>query len=162
MEWRLGVDRKRLDGNFRIPTIAFGLKGQRQARSSMEYRAISRVQVLAPVAQIVLFGCVLTAAGQTNCLPPPSGLVSWWQGETNALDEVGANDGTLQNGASFGPGMVGQAFTFNGASQFVYVPDAPSLNPQDAMTLEGWVYAADNPATDSMVVVAKDDAGSSR
>jgi len=65
----------------------------------MDYRAISRVQALTPVAQIVLFACVFTAAGQTYCLPPPSGLVSRWQGETNALDAVGASDGILQNGA---------------------------------------------------------------
>src|SRR5207249_415259 len=34
----------------------------------------------------------------TNCVPPPSGLVSWWRAEGNALDSADANHGTLING----------------------------------------------------------------
>ena len=52
-----------------------------------------------------------------------AGLVSYWAGEGNANDSVGANSGTLQNGVSFGPGVIGQAFRFDGTS---YV-EAPTL-----------------------------------
>src|SRR5262249_27072353 len=41
---------------------------------------------------------------------PVSGLVSAWQAEGNAADAVDGNTGTLQNGATFAPGRVGQAF----------------------------------------------------
>ncbi len=34
------------------------------------------------------------AAAQV-CVPPPSGLVSWWPGDGDAADIQGANDGTL-------------------------------------------------------------------
>jgi len=44
---------------------------------------------------------------------PIPGLVSWWPGEGNAEDVVGGNNGTLQGGATFGTGMVGQGFSFD-------------------------------------------------
>lgn len=41
-------------------------------------------------------------------------MVSWWPGDGNANDIIGGNHGTLQNGANFASGMVGQAFSFSG------------------------------------------------
>ena len=44
-----------------------------------------------------------------NCAPPPpSNLVSWWPGEGAANDIVGANNGTVQGGATFATGEVGR------------------------------------------------------
>jgi hypothetical protein len=75
---------------------------------------------------------------------PTSGLISWWRAEGNALDSIGTNNGTLVNGAIFGPGMAGQGFAFNGVNQSVDIPDSASLHPA-AVTLEAWViYAANN------------------
>ena len=96
--------------------------------------------------------------GTSNCVPPPAGLVSWWRAEGNAQDARGANSGTLMNGTSFGPGMAGTAFDFSGVNQFVSVANAPSLNPTNALTLETWVYPTGPPASDGMVIWAKDDA----
>src|ERR1039458_325404 len=64
---------------------------------------------------------VLTVIPPPNCASPPSGLVSWWRGEGDCLDQVGGNNGTLQSGASFGIGLVGQAFSFDGANGYVKV-----------------------------------------
>jgi hypothetical protein len=72
-------------------------------------------------------------------LPPPSGLVSWWRAENNALDSIGSNHGTLQGGAGFATGKVGQAFNFIPSNQNVLVPNSVSLQPQ-TLSVEAWVY----------------------
>jgi hypothetical protein len=78
---------------------------------------------------ILLFASMLigVVAAQT-CVPQPAGLISWWTGDGDATDIVGGDDGTLQNGAAFGPGLVGQAFTFDGADDAVSVPDSSRLD----------------------------------
>src|SRR5260370_27126408 len=78
-----------------------------------------------------------------NCDPPPSGLVSWWPGETNAADITGTNNGVLQGGVGFVLGKVGQAFSFNGTSQYVRIADSPSLNPAGSFSLEAWIYTVE-------------------
>jgi hypothetical protein len=90
------------------------------------------------------------------CVPAPSGLVSWWPAEGNAIDIVGGNNGTLINGAGFAPGEVGQAFAFNGVNQFVQVSNAPSLNPTNELTLEQWVNVSAYSASDAVILSGKD------
>lgn len=73
------------------------------------------------------------------CVSAPSNLVSWWRGESNALDQVGGNSGVLSNGVSFDAGVVGQAFRFNGSSNsYVEVADSPTLRFTNALTIECW------------------------
>ncbi len=74
-----------------------------------------------------------------TCDPPPSGLVSWWAGEGNAGDSFGTNNGTLQGGTAYTPGVVNQAFSFDGTSGTVVVPDSPSLRLTDQITIEAWI-----------------------
>jgi hypothetical protein len=76
----------------------------------------------------------------SRCASPPSGLVSWWQGEGNANDQTGSNNGTVQGGTSFNKGLVNQAFNFDGTSGYVLVPDSTSLDFTNAMTFEAWIY----------------------
>jgi hypothetical protein len=68
----------------------------------------------------------------------PAGLVGWWRAENDALDSVGANHGTLRNGAGFAEGRVGRAFALDGTDDFIEIPDAPALRPV-SVTLEAWV-----------------------
>ncbi len=92
---------------------------------------------------------------QAACTPPPAGLVAWWPGEGNALDIAGANNGTLLNGVTFAPGVVGQGFRFDGTNSFMQVPDAPTLKPT-SVTVEAWVWLDPNtPSAGSEVVVFK-------
>lgn len=51
-----------------------------------------------------------------NCIWAPSGLVSFWKGDGNADDQLGAHPGDLVNGTGIGSGKVGQAFSLNGTS----------------------------------------------
>src|ERR1035441_2963283 len=47
---------------------------------------------------------------QPPCVAAPPGLVGWWTGDGNTVDIAGNNSGTMQNGATYGNGEVGQAF----------------------------------------------------
>jgi hypothetical protein len=98
---------------------------------------------------------ILTVTPPPPCQPPPLGLVGWWNGDSNANDSVGGNNGTLQNGASFAVGEVHQAFSFNGVNQFVQIPDAPALDPVNSLTVEAWVYLTGNPSIDVATIVTK-------
>jgi hypothetical protein len=82
---------------------------------------------------------ILVVRGGGSCTPPATDLVSWWRGEGNAYDGAGGNSGTLQGGATFAVGMVGQAFNFNPASGTVIVPDASSLRLTNQLTIEAWI-----------------------
>jgi hypothetical protein len=72
----------------------------------------------------------------------PSGLVSWWPGNDDASDIIGGNNGTLENGAGFALGEVGDAFSFNGNDQYVLIgqPVPANLQIQNALTLSAWIY----------------------
>ncbi|MDR3457835.1 MAG: hypothetical protein P4N60_10350 [Verrucomicrobiae bacterium] len=74
-----------------------------------------------------------------QCVPPPAGIVAWWQAESNALDIIGGNNGSVPAGVTFAPGEVGQAFNFTGNAN-IDVPNQPALNPTNQLTVECWIY----------------------
>lgn len=76
-----------------------------------------------------------------SCVPASAGLVSWWPGDGNGNDIAGTNNGTLQNGATFAPGEVGQAFSLSGGS-YVDVPNAASLNLTQAISVQAWIQGS--------------------
>jgi hypothetical protein len=92
-----------------------------------------------------------------GCATPPSGLVSWWPGDGNANDIQGTNNGTLVNGATFAAGVVGSAFSFGGADDYVEIPSSPNLNPGTAITLEAWLFADGTPAAQQGIAGTWDD-----
>jgi hypothetical protein len=83
------------------------------------------------------------AVGDTSaapiCVRPPAGLISWWPGDGDANDIVDANHGTLQNGATFATGKVGQAFAFDGVDDFVEAPTSGFPTGSSDRTLELWI-----------------------
>ncbi|MHA2163655.1 MAG: hypothetical protein ACXABF_14650, partial [Candidatus Thorarchaeota archaeon] len=50
---------------------------------------------------------------------PPEGIVGWWPGDNNAKDIIGGNDGVLHYDTNYAPGLVGNAFSFDGADDDV-------------------------------------------
>lgn len=62
-----------------------------------------------------------------GCAPLPSGIISWWGGDNNALDIIGDNDGTLVNGTTYSAGVVGQAFGLDGTDDYVQVASPSGL-----------------------------------
>jgi YVTN family beta-propeller protein len=84
------------------------------------------------VAVLSLAGC------PQQCAPPPPGMVAWWPGDNNALDIQGVNNGTLQNGATFAPGKVSQAFSLDGVDDYVRFGNIlRGLN--GGFTLDAWI-----------------------
>jgi RecA/RadA recombinase len=93
---------------------------------------------------VVSSNVVLTVVASSVCDTPPSGLVSWWRAEGDASDALGANNGMLENGVSFGVGAVGLAFDFTNGTGYVQVPASGSLNvgSSNGFTIEGWINPA--------------------
>src|SRR5438034_1135151 len=73
-------------------------------------------RIIPAIALGVALSRILILSASAGCVPPPSGLVSWWQGEGNASDRAGTNNGTITGNVTFGPGLVGQAFVSDGVN----------------------------------------------
>lgn len=89
-----------------------------------------------------------------TCIQPPSELVSWWSGDGNADDIQNVNNGTLQGDATFAPGMVDQAFSFDGVGDFVEAPENGSLDFNGSFSIDLWVKPngfLPNPSSSPMV-----------
>ncbi len=104
---------------------------------------MSRISAFA--SSLLLLFCLAGSpqpASAQDCTAPPDGLVSWWRGENDAKDAFGINHGTLQNGATFAAGKVGQAFNLDGVDDFVNISDDSSLDfgPTSPMTIDLWAY----------------------
>jgi hypothetical protein len=98
------------------------------------------VMVSNPVGTATSSNATLTVAGPPPCVGAPAGLISWWRGENNGWDQQGVNPATLQNGVAFAQGEVGEAFDFNGTSQYLNVPSNATLNPTASISVEAWIY----------------------
>jgi hypothetical protein len=98
-----------------------------------------------------LVGAVLLFAGGASaaprCKPVPPDIISWWPGEGTTTDIVGPNNGQLSaTGATYVPGLVGQAFHFTATGDPSITPYGGFLAPTQGMptgtadrTIEGWV-----------------------
>ena len=102
--------------------------------------------------KLILLTLTLTSVGLARrsphgqaCVPPPSDLVAWWPGDGNTLDYQGDSNGTLQNGATFAPGKVAEAFAFNGVNQFVQTSNASNLNfdRTNSFSMDAWIRTSE-------------------
>ena len=79
-------------------------------------------------------------------------LIHEWQGDGNANDSVGTNNGSLVGDTTFTTGASGQAFSFDGNGDDVQVPDDPSHYFSGSFTVDAWEKTSD--ATGQHVVLA--------
>jgi hypothetical protein len=103
-----------------------------------------------PHGSITSSNAVLTVNASV-CDSPPSNLVGWWQGEGDAADVTGTNGGSLQGGATFASGEVGQAFVFDGSTGCVVVSNSPSLQITNQLTIEAWINTRSTSVDGSIV-----------
>jgi hypothetical protein len=92
---------------------------------------------------------VVTAAAVYNgpsCAAQPLGIVTWLPANGDAHDIIGTNNGALTHGASYGPGRVDQAFSFDGTTSSVLLsqsvqstPPLPNVSDVGSMSFEFWI-----------------------
>lgn len=104
---------------------------------------------------LVLSAVLLAPAAAQLSYPVPSGIVSWWTGDATADDIVGDNHGTLLGNTTFGAGVVGDAFYFDGSKNTgVMIGDEPEFEQVGALTLEAWVCTTDPTAGHAILMKA--------
>jgi hypothetical protein len=103
------------------------------------------VLVTNSVNSILSSNATLTVLAAGQCVPVPAGIVSWWRAEGDGIDQIGGNNGTLENGTTFAAGEVGQGFHLDGANNDVKVLSSASLNVGVAagLTVETWINPTD-------------------
>jgi len=138
-----------------VAAAAIGSRGD--GRGGTFFGMIDEVSIYNRGLSAIEIQGIYDAGSAGKCLPPcvpsPTGLVSWWQAENGAQDIVDGNNGTLVDGASYAPGKVGQAFSFDGVDDFVLVEDAPNLRfgPTSPMTVEMWVFRTSSKHVQHMI-----------
>jgi len=105
----------------------------------------SLTKSISTVVALLLASLACNLVAQNACAPAPAGLVSWWQAESNALDSISGNNGQLQTGASYAPGKVGTAFSFDGLNSKVDLGDPASLAFTNSFSIEGWIWVNSAP-----------------
>lgn len=100
---------------------------------------VVRLQINHPGGSINSFQIDDLVFAQTDCVTPPTGMIHWWSGDGHAFDIQGGANGTLVNDATYAPGKVSQAFTFNGDG-FVYVGN---IDLGFNFTIDAWIYPTD-------------------
>ena len=64
-----------------------------------------------------------------GCVPPPANMVAWCPADGNTFDITPSPlNGSLNGGATFASGEVGQGFSLNGTTAFVSALDAVKIN----------------------------------
>ena len=107
-----------------------------------EVEIYNRALTAAEIKAIFDAGSVGMIKPAPSPVEPPSGLVAWWPGDGNANDIVGDNDGTLAGDTTFATGMVGQAFSFDGAGDYVDITSGFNLGNR-SFSVDMWILYED-------------------
>jgi hypothetical protein len=73
-----------------------------------------------------------------SCMQAPMGAIHWWPGDGNGIDITGGNHGVLKNGATFAPGLSGEAFSLDGTDDY-FETTVASVSGSNPRTVEAWI-----------------------
>jgi hypothetical protein len=96
-------------------------------------------RALAPVEIQAVY--LAGAAGKVipNCVAPASNTTGWWDADGHPWDRAQTNVAILHNGVAYSQGLLGQGFSFDGASNYAEVPSAPGIRFSGPFSVEGWI-----------------------
>lgn len=129
-------------------------------------RALVRISLLVAIATALFLSFFLhenahaertdikPAVGPT-CTAAPPGMISWWDAEGSGRDIRGENNGTLNGSPTFPNGEVEHGFGLNGSTQYVEVPDSPSLSMANQLTIDAWINP--NNTSSNQTILSKYD-----
>ena len=105
------------------------------------------LSILATFVAIIL----LLSHGAYAINIPTANLVGEWKFENNVLDTSGNNNNGINNGATFVPGKIGTALSFDGVSNVVSVPNSPTLNfgTSDSFSISLWMKSTQSGGGDA-------------
>jgi hypothetical protein len=98
------------------------------------------------VRGLLIASCAFFASAATaqTCIEAPLGMHGWWPGDGDSVDLQTGLHAVAVNGAGYGPGLVGDAFDFNGFDQGqddrVDLPPS-ALQGLGDVTIEMWVLS---------------------
>lgn len=120
-----------------------------------------RMYTSAAIAALVAIGSASheEARAEPVCVPPPSGMTHWWPADGDANDVVGVRHGTLEGGAGFSAGEVGQAFQLDGIDDHVRVENDASFSLTGSFTIDAWLKLDAYSAEFAPIVSKWDDLG---
>ena len=131
--------------------------GGRNGQNILMHGSIDDVRIYnraLPASQITQLYDLGLGSHQNATVNPPnlqSGLVGHWTFDgpsisgTTVKDVSGSgNNGTMVNGPTPVAGVLGQALSFNGTSQYVSVPDSSSLRLSTALAMALWFRTTSN------------------
>jgi hypothetical protein len=81
-----------------------------------------------------------------SCVSQPSGSVHWWRAEDNAVDALGAKNGTAVGGLAYATGRVGRAFQLDGVDDHIALPRI-SLGAFAGLTYDAWIQTTSTDAS---------------
>ena len=90
-----------------------------------------------PLARIAVILGTITISHAQSCLAPPSGLVSWWPGDTNNNDVIGKNNPNNVSGVTLVPAEVSNGFSV-GKGGYLEIAPSKTLANQN-FTWSAWV-----------------------
>jgi hypothetical protein len=130
-------------------------QGTKPASAVPSGHRVGRTIQFATTAIVAAAAVCFLSAGSSfaqSCVPPAFGINAWWTGDGDGGDFLGNNSGTLHNGLTFGNGVAGQSFLFDGFDDYMSVAASPSLDvgTGSGMTLECWINPADTNNTHMM------------
>jgi hypothetical protein len=133
-------------------TLAVGILNDGVAGGTKQFT----MQLFSPSSNAVLGASTTNTVSivDSGCLPPPTGLVAWWTGNGSANDLASTNNGLLQNSAGYVAGKVGEAFIFDGTSDYVSIPFSSSFDfsPSNQMSICAWVQATPRAQYQAIIV----------